>query len=148
MSDVQLIRCPSCGALNRVPLEKVERGLAPSCGRCKTSLPLQVKPTIVTDATFSAEVERSALPVVVDMWAEWCGPCHMIAPLIDELASQMAGRVRFAKLNIDENPATAAHFGVHSIPTLLVFKAGKEIDRIVGVQPKSVIQSRLERVAV
>jgi thioredoxin len=86
------------------------------------------------------------VPVVVDVWAEWCGPCRMIAPVIDELAASMAGRVRFAKLNIDENPATAGRFGVRSIPTLLVFKDGHEVDRIVGVQPKTEIARRLDQV--
>jgi len=104
------------------------------------------KPVTVTDATFSSEVERSPLPVLVDMWAPWCRPCHMIAPVIDQLASEMAGRVRFAKLNVDENPATAARFDARSIPTLLVFKGGQEVDRLVGVQPKAEIARRLERV--
>jgi thioredoxin 2 len=102
---------------------------------------------IVTDATFAAEVERLPLPVVLDLWAPWCGPCRAIAPVIEELASQMAGRVRFAKLNIDENPATAARFNVQGIPTLLVFKAGQVVDRLVGVQPKAEIVRRLERLA-
>jgi thioredoxin 2 len=146
MSETELIRCPSCGVTNRVPLEKVERGLSPVCGRCKTPMHVPLKPVTVTDATFSADVERSPLPVVLDMWAEWCGPCQMIAPVIEELASEMAGRVRFAKLNVDENPATAARFDVRSIPTLLVLKAGQEVDRIVGAQPKSEIKRRLERV--
>jgi thioredoxin len=99
----------------------------------------------VADATFAAEIERSPLPVLLDMWAAWCGPCRMLAPVIDELATELAGRVRVAKLNVDENPMTAARFNVSSIPTLLVFKAGREIDRIVGVQPKAEIVRRLER---
>jgi len=146
MPETQLIRCPSCGVTNRVPLDKVESGLKPVCGRCKTPIPVDHEPVTVTDATFSDEVERSPLPVVLDMWAAWCGPCQKIAPMIDELASKMGGRVRFAKLNVDENPATAARFNVRSIPTLLVLKGGKEVDRIVGVQPKSEIERRLERV--
>jgi thioredoxin len=101
----------------------------------------------ITDATFAAEVERSPMPVLLDMWAPWCGPCRMVAPVIEELASEMAGRVRVAKLNVDENPATAARFHVQSIPTLLVLRGGREVDRIVGVQPKAAIVQRLERAA-
>jgi thioredoxin len=98
----------------------------------------------VTDATFGAEVENSGAPVLLDLWAEWCGPCHMLAPTIEQLSSEMAGRVKVAKLNIDENPATAGRFGVRSIPTLLVLKGGREVDRLVGVQPKQEIVRRLE----
>ena len=100
----------------------------------------------VTDATFAVEVERSPLPVVLDLWAPWCAPCRILAPTVDDLAAEMAGRVRFGKLNIDESPGTATRFNVRSIPTLLVLKAGLEIDRIVGVQPKAEIARRLERV--
>jgi thioredoxin len=100
----------------------------------------------VTDATFASLVEGSPLPVLLDMWAEWCGPCRIVAPVIDELAGTMAGQVRIAKLYVDENPGTASRFGVQSIPTLLVFKNGREIDRMVGVQPKPEIVRRLERV--
>jgi thioredoxin 2 len=146
MPDAQQIRCPACGATNRVPREKIEQGLAPVCGRCKTPLPASNKPVTVTDSNFSAEVERSPVPVLLDMWAEWCGPCRMIAPVIDQLAGEMAGRVRVGKLNVDENPVTAERFNVRSIPALLVLKAGQEVDRIVGVQPKSEILRRLERV--
>jgi thioredoxin 2 len=145
-ADAHLIRCLSCGATNRVPRDKIAQGLAPVCGRCKAPLPVQTAPVTVTDATFSEEVDRSPLPLLLDMWAAWCGPCRMVAPVIDELAKEMAGRVRVAKLNVDENPATAARFDVRSIPTLLVFRGGKEADRIVGVAPKAEIVRRLERV--
>ena len=150
MGEPQTIRCPSCGATNRISeaaTEKIRGGLTPVCGRCKTPLAADPGPLTVTDATFSAEVERSPLPVLVDMWAPWCGPCRMIAPTLDELATEMAGRVRFAKLNVDENPTTASRFNVRSIPALLVFVGGREVDRIVGVQPKSEIAGRLRRFA-
>lgn len=99
----------------------------------------------VTDASFAADIEHSDTPVLLDLWAEWCGPCHMLAPTIDQLSTELAGRVTVAKLNIDENPATANRFGVRSIPTLLVLKQGKEVDRLVGVQPKQEILRRLEK---
>jgi thioredoxin len=143
MSDADLIRCPGCGVSNRVPRDKIESGLAAVCGRCKTPLPHAAKPITVTDASFPADVERSPLPVLVDAWAAWCMPCRTIAPVIEELAAEMAGRVRVAKLNVDENPDTASRFDLRSIPTLLIFKGGQEIDRIVGVQPKAEIMRRL-----
>jgi len=143
-ADADVIRCPNCGAANRVPREKIAMGLQPVCGRCKKPLNGASIPVTVTDATFSAEVEASALPVLLDLWAPWCGPCLLIAPVMEQLASEMAGRVRVAKMNVDENPLTASRFSVRSIPSLLVLRNGKEIDRIVGVQPKPEIVRRLE----
>ncbi len=138
------IQCPACSALNRVPKEKIDQGLKPICGRCKAALPVN-HPFVVTDATFSAEVEQSAVPVLVDMWAEWCGPCRAVAPVVDQLATEMSGRLRVAKMNVDENPVTAQRFGIRSIPALLVFKGGREVDRIVGAQPKAEISRRLQQ---
>jgi thioredoxin len=146
MPDPDLIRCPSCGADNRVPRDKIESGLTAVCGRCKTPLPHASGPITVTDASFAADVERSPVPVLVDAWAAWCMPCRTIAPVIEELAAEMAGRVRVGKLNVDENRDTASRFDLRSIPTLLIFKGGREIDRLVGVQPKSEIMRRLAQV--
>jgi thioredoxin 2 len=143
MTD-RLITCPSCGTKNRLP--PIQPGRKAVCGKCKTVLPDSRGPVTVTDATFAVEVERSATPVLLDLWAEWCGPCHMLAPTIDQISSEMVGRVKVAKLNIDENPGTAQRFGVRSIPTLLVLKGGQEVDRLVGVQPKQEIVRRLENV--
>jgi thioredoxin 2 len=146
MADVISLRCPQCGATNRVPRAKLEQGMKPICGRCKQALPVSAAaPITVTDATFAADVERSPLPVLVDAWAPWCGPCRMIAPALEELAGELDGRARIAKLNVDENPQTANRFDVRSIPTLLVMVGGHEVDRIVGAQPKHAIRERLER---
>jgi thioredoxin 2 len=139
-----MIRCPSCGATNRLPVDEIAHGKKAVCGRCRTPL-AAAGPVTVSDATFADEVERSPLPVLVDMWAPWCGPCLMVGPIVHQVAADMAGRIKVAKMNVDDNPATSSRFGVRSIPTLLVFKEGREVDRIVGVQPKAAILSRLER---
>jgi len=144
--NAQLIRCPACGATNRVAEEKLAQGLQPRCGNCKKPLAAHSGPVEVSDATFAAEVERSPLPVLVDAWAPWCGPCRMVAPVIDELAAEMAGQVRFVKLNVDQNPETSQRFQIMSIPSLIVFQNGREVDRIVGAQPKTEIRRRLQRV--
>jgi thioredoxin 1 len=98
----------------------------------------------ITDANFAETVEKSDLPVLIDFWAAWCGPCRLIAPTIDELAKELAGKAVVGKLNVDENQMTAARFGVQSIPTLLIVKNGREAERIVGVQPKGAILSKLQ----
>jgi thioredoxin 2 len=145
MSDTLLIRCTACGATNRVPTEKLDAGREPICGRCRAPLSIRGEPLTVTDATFARDVERSPLPVLLDAWAPWCGPCRIISPVVEELAKEMTGRLRVGKLNVDENPSTAARFDIRSIPTLLVLNGGREVDRIVGVQSKSEIARRIHR---
>jgi thioredoxin 1 len=97
----------------------------------------------VTDATFEKEVLQSSTPVLVDFWAAWCGPCRMIAPIVKEIASEQAGVLKVAKLDVDQNPATATRFGVQSIPTLIVFKDGQPVERIVGYMPKERLMDRV-----
>jgi thioredoxin 1 len=94
----------------------------------------------VSDATFEAEVLKAAQPVVVDFWAEWCGPCRMIAPALEEIAGAMTGKIKVVKLNVDENPATAAKYGIMSIPTLMLFKNGELASRQVGAAPKQKLE--------
>jgi thioredoxin 1 len=101
------------------------------------------KPTIVTDTTFDTEVINSTLPVLVDFWAAWCGPCKLIAPIVEELAQQYDGRLKVMKLDVDENQNTAMNFGVMGIPTLILFKGGQAVERITGYMPKDRLLPKL-----
>ena len=145
--------CPRCGAKNRVD-EAAARRRQPVCGRCGAALPNPSpstaaasddgKPFVVTDSTFaSAVLGAGSPPVLVDFWAAWCGPCRTLAPVLDQLAAEARGRYRVAKLNVDENKRTAAQFQIQGIPTLLIFKHGQLVDRLVGAHPKQEIAARL-----
>ena len=112
--------------------------------RPQAQAPSDGKPMILTDATFAQSIDQ-ATPVLVDFWAPWCGPCRMVAPSVEKLAQEFAGRAVVAKLNVDENPATAQRFQVMSIPTLIIFKHGQPVDQIVGAQPYGALQQRLAR---
>ena len=138
--------CPKCGTKNRV--DEFMAGVHQAvCGKCGASLNAAAggKPQVVTDETFARDVigASAALPVLVDAWAEWCGPCRMIAPVLDQLAAESGGRYKIAKLNVDENPRTSHQFGIRSIPTMLIFKNGKLVDQLVGALPKQAIAARL-----
>jgi thioredoxin 2 len=139
-----IIRCLSCGTKNRMPETRLND--RPLCGRC--GAPLVVagdagKPFDTTDATFAREVLSVTGAVIVDCWAPWCAPCRMVAPILDELAAKYAGGIKIAKLNVDENPLTAAQFDVRNIPTLLFFREGKLVNRVTGALPREELERQL-----
>jgi thioredoxin 2 len=147
-----IVSCPKCGTRNRIDPDSAA-GKVATCGKCGELLRVNESqstfqtPLIVTDQTFQRDVLGSPSPVLLDCWAPWCGPCRMVGPIMDQLAMESNGRYRVAKLNVDENPRTAAQFQIQSIPTMLIFKDGKLIDRIIGAQPKQAIAERLARAA-
>jgi len=124
-----LIACAHCTATNRVPDERLADD--PVCGRCGKAL-LDGHPVELTDASFDAVVSKTELPVVVDFWAPWCGPCRSMAPQFEQAARQLKGRALFAKVNSDDNPLTAARFGIRSIPTMVMLRGGLEAKRLSG----------------
>ena len=131
------VACPACGARNRVAPHPRAR---PRCARCKAALPWLVD---ATTADFEAEA-NAAVPVLVDLWAPWCGPCRLVASVLEELAREQAGRLKVVKVNVDEEPELGRRFRASSIPTLVVLRDGQEIDRIVGAAPKPALLARLE----
>jgi len=130
------VSCRRCGASNRVDAGRVGDGLQPVCGRCHAPLPTSSGVVEVTDARFEDEVLASSLPVLLDVWAPWCVPCRGMEPVIEELASSLAGRVRVAKLNVDRSPAATARLRIQGVPTVIVFKDGREVTRMVGERGK------------
>lgn len=142
-SASQVIACPSCGTKNRISLA-ASSDRRPVCGKCRQPLAeAAAKPVTVTDANFATVVENSPLPVLLDMWAAWCGPCRMIAPTVEAIARELSGKVLVGKLDVDANPQTSARFRVQSIPTLLILKNGKEVDRLIGAQSREAMLGKL-----
>jgi thioredoxin 2 len=133
-----IIVCPNCGKKNRVPAAATGR---PRCANCHQDLPWIAE---ATEADFADVVERASLPVVVDLWAPWCGPCRMISPALEEVAQRLRGRMKLVKVNVDENPQISARFGVQGIPTLLLFRDGQVIDRVVGARGAEQLQAWVE----
>jgi thioredoxin 2 len=141
------VPCRSCGSPNRVEPERLRRGLEPVCGRCRAHLPVSATPVEVTDATFDSEVIGSPLPVLLDLWAPWCMPCRSMGPVLDDIASALAGRLRVAKLNVDHNPEAAARLRIQGVPTFIVFKDGREVTRMIGARDKADLLQKLDAVA-
>ena len=133
---VSVLTCAACGKRNRI--RPSERG-SPHCGSCGKPLPWVVD---ATDVTFDVEA-RSTAPVLVDLWAPWCGPCRFVSPILEELATENAGRLKVVKVNVDENPALSARFDARSIPTLVVLREGRVVDRVIGAMPKPQLAARL-----
>jgi thioredoxin 2 len=127
--DILHAVCPHCAAVNRVPVAR--RAESPQCGVCGKPL-FPGSPVALDDASFDRHVGRGDLPVVVDFWAPWCGPCRAMAPQFEQAARQLAGQVQFAKVNSDESPGVSARFAIRSIPTLVLLQGGSETDRVSG----------------
>jgi len=142
-ADSVVYACSSCGGMNRILRARLADD--PVCGRCKEKV-FPRRPVTVTDASWKKEVEECPIPVLVDFWAPWCGPCRAVAPMLEALAGERAGQLKIAKLNVDENPRSASRFQVQAIPTMIVFRGPLEVDQIRGAVPKAMLETRLARV--
>ena len=143
-TDSYIIQCTNCKTRNRIPKSRVKDG--PVCGKCRSNLPQPSTvqhPVMVTDRSFQEDVLAYPGVVLLDCWAAWCGPCSMVAPIMDQLAREFSGHVKVAKLNIDQNPMTAARYHVLSVPTLLFFKNGRVVHTLTGAYAKPEIERQL-----
>jgi len=134
--------CPACRAVNRVPDDRL--GEQPKCGRCGSAV-LDPHPVSLSTADFDVFIGSNELPVVVDFWADWCGPCRMMAPIFEQVAQQLSTRVRFAKVDTEAEPALAQRYAIRSIPSLLLFRNGAEVDRIAGALDARALAGWLKR---
>jgi thioredoxin 2 len=141
VEDKLLVACPACHHLVRVPRERLADG--PRCGRCKAEV-LSGAPFALDATSFHAHVERGSLPVLVDFWAPWCGPCRMMAPVLDRLAARRRSSLQVAKINTDEQQALAGRFGIRSIPTLILFESGRELARQAGATDPATLDRWLD----
>ena len=138
--DTVEMPCAECGAVNRIP--KARLADEPRCGRCKHGL-LPGTPIESDERRFRTEVESSPVPVLVDFWAPWCGPCRAVAPVLTAIAQERKGQLKIVKINVDENPQLAARFKAHSIPMMTLFREGRVVETIVGAQPKKALDGWL-----
>ncbi|MEU5380742.1 thioredoxin [Streptomyces sp. NPDC005968] len=138
--QAQTVSCPHCGYTNRVPVAAEGR---PKCGHCKQPLPWIVD---AGDNDFTDVVEKASVPVVVDLWATWCGPCRMVTPALEQVARELAGRIKLAKVDVDKNPRVSGRFQVQAVPTLLVLDHGESVARQTGAAPAHVLRSWVEQV--
>ena len=133
----RVVVCPNCGTKNRV---RAAADGAPRCGNCREALPWMVD---TSDADFSTVADKSTIPVLVDVWAPWCGPCRMVSPALEQLATELAGKLKLVKVNADEAPEVSRRFGVQAIPTLVLMHHGLVIDKQVGAAPALALRSWL-----
>jgi thioredoxin 2 len=138
------VPCAFCATLNRVDLSRLDQG--PRCGECRRPILLD-RPVQISDESFDRVIADAAVPVIVDFYADWCGPCKIMAPIFDELAAQRQGKVLVAKLDTDRHPALSRRLGIRGIPTLIVFKEGLEVARQVGAVPRSTLDALLDQAA-
>jgi thioredoxin 2 len=141
------VSCPRCGASNRVNAERVRGGHQPLCGRCRAVLHTSTDVVEVTEARFEEQVLASPLPVLLDVWAPWCVPCRGMEPVIEDLASSLSGRVRVAKLNVDRSPGAVTRLRIQGVPTVILFKDGHEVSRMIGARGKSDLMRALASLA-